>query len=57
MFVERICLNMVVMCIIKCSYCMAATLARSLVKEMLNLNETSWLNKGKTKNIYIFFLP
>ncbi len=35
---------------------MAATLARSLIKEILNLNETSWSNKGK-KRIYIQYPP
>ncbi len=46
--VERICLNIFAN-IVGLSYCMAATLARSLLKKILNLNETSWLNKCKIK--------
>ncbi len=46
-FVESIC--NIFANIVGLSYCMAANLARSLLKKILNLNETSWLNKCKIK--------
>ncbi len=47
-FVENICLNIFAN-IVGLSYCMTANLAMSLLKKILNLNETSWLNKCKIK--------